>query len=92
MWGTLMSRRKIERELNRRIPVSITLDKELYKFIEEMIDRKIYKDRSHAINAALDYLKWTLQNNPLALFGPRTAPQNQQSSQQSPDKDQQPPH
>ena len=81
--GGVMSRRQIERELNRRIPVSVTLDKELYNFIEDMIDRKTYKDRSHAVNAALDYLRWTFLNNPMALFGPRTPP----TSQQSPDKE-----
>ena len=69
--GTYVSRRRFEQDRAKRVPVSVTLDKELYDFIEGLIDRRQFKDRTHAVNAALDYLRWTLQNNPLAYFGPR---------------------
>ena len=69
--GVNMSRRKIERDYSRRIPVSITLTKEMYEFIDDLIDRKVFKDRSHAINATLDYHRWTLQNDPMRFYGPR---------------------
>lgn len=55
----------------RRVPVSVTLDRELYEFLENMIDRKMFKDRSHVINAAIDYLRWTIENKPMEYFGPR---------------------
>ena len=69
--GSDVSRRRFEHDRAKRVPVSVTLDKELYDFIEDLIDRRQFKDRTHAVNAALDYLRWTLQNNPLAYFGPR---------------------
>jgi hypothetical protein len=58
-------------ESARRVPISVTLDKELYDFLENMIDRRMFKDRSHVVNAALDYLKWTIENKPMDYFGPR---------------------
>ena len=67
----VMARRKPSEDRVRRVPVSITLDGELYEFLENMIDRRMFKDRSHVINAALDYLKWTVENKPMDYFGPR---------------------
>ena len=66
-----MARRKPSEDRVRRVPVSVTLDRELYEFLENMIDRRMFKDRSHVINAALDYLKWTIENKPMDYFGPR---------------------
>jgi len=66
-----VSRRQAERDYTRRIPVSFTMEKELYDMVEDLIDRKVFKDRSHAINAAVDFLKWTLKNNPMMFYGPR---------------------
>ncbi len=68
-----MARRKPSEDRVRRVPVSVTLDRELYEFLENMIDRRMFKDRSHVINAALDYLKWTIENKPMDYFGPRKA-------------------
>ena len=76
-----MTRRQMERDLSKKIPVSFTMDKELHDFVEGLIDRRIFKDRTHAINSALDFLKWTLKNEPLKFYGPRNLPQNQQDSQ-----------
>ncbi len=66
-----MTRRQTERDYSRRIPVSFTMEKELYDFIDELIDRKTFKDRSHALNAAVDFLRWTLKNDPMKFYGPR---------------------
>jgi hypothetical protein len=66
-----MGRRRESGETARRVPISITLDKELYDFLENIIDRRMFKDRSHVVNAALDYLKWTIENKPMDYFGPR---------------------
>ena len=66
-----VSRRQAERDYSRRIPVSFTMEKELYDMVDDLIDRKVFKDRTHALNAAVDFLKWTLQNNPMLFYGPR---------------------
>jgi len=66
-----VSRRQAERDYSRRIPVSFTMEKELYDMVEDLIDRKVFKDRTHALNAAVDFLKWTLKNNPMMFYGPR---------------------
>ena len=76
-----MVRRRPTEERVKRVPISITLDRELYDFIESMIDRKMFKDRSHLINAALDYLKWTLEHRPMEFFGPRNATKTPQAPQ-----------
>lgn len=76
-----MTRRQMERDLSKKIPVSFTMDKELHDFVEGLIDRRIFKDRTHAINSALDFLKWTLKNEPLKFYGPRSLPQNPQEPQ-----------
>ena len=66
-----VTRRQAERDYSRRIPVSFTMDKELYDMVDDLIDRKVFKDRTHAINAAVDFLKWTLKTNPMLFYGPR---------------------
>ena len=60
--------------------------------IEDMVDRKIFKDRTHAINASLDYLRWTLKNDPMKFYGPRSPPQNPQPTQQPENDNQYYPH
>ncbi len=47
------------------------MEKDLYDMVDELIDRKTFKDRSHAINAAVDFLRWTLKNDPMKFYGPR---------------------
>ena len=37
-----VSRRQAERDYSRRIPVSFTMEKELYDMVEDLIDRKVY--------------------------------------------------
>ncbi len=66
-----MTRRQTERDYSRRIPVSFTMEKELYDMVDDLIDRKVFKDRSHALNAAVDFLKWILQNDPMKFYGSR---------------------
>ena len=69
--ATIVTRRQTERDYSRRIPVSFTMEKELYDMVDELIDRKTFKDRSHAINAAVDFLRWTLKHDPMKFYGPR---------------------
>lgn len=83
-----MSRRQVERDLTRKVPVSVTLDRPIYDLIDDMIGRRIFKDRSHAVNAALDFLAWTLKNNPSQFYGERSAQQSPQVRQQQPDTNQ----
>ena len=66
-----VSRRQAERDFSRKVPVSFTMNKELYDLVDEMIDQKIFKDRSHAINAAVDFLRWTVKNEPMKFYAPR---------------------
>jgi Arc/MetJ-type ribon-helix-helix transcriptional regulator len=47
------------------------MNKELYDMVDDMIDQKIFKDRSHAINAAVDFLRWTIKNEPMKFYAPR---------------------
>lgn len=79
-----MTRRQVERDMTRKVPVSVTLDRPIYDLIDEMITRRIFKDRSHAVNAALDFLAWTLKNNPNLFYGERIAPQTPPTHQQQP--------
>ena len=76
-----MSRRQVERDLSRKVPVSVTLDRPIYDLIDEMINRRVFKDRSHAVNAALDFLAWTLKNNPSQFYGERSAQPSQPTRQ-----------
>ena len=79
-----MSRRQVERDMSRKVPVSVTLDRPIYDLIDDMISRRIFKDPSHAVNAALHFLAWTLNNNPSLFYGERSAPQSPQVRQQQP--------
>ena len=83
-----MSRRQVERDLTRKVPVSVTLDRPIYELIDDMINRRIFKDRSHAVNAALDFLAWTLKNNPSQFYGERSVQQSPQVRPQQPDTNQ----
>ena len=89
-----MSRRRPQEERLKKVPISVTIDRELYDFIEALIDHRTFKDRSHAINRAVHYLKWTIENEPMKLFGPpqsRIAPQKRPPVQQRPHRDPPPP-
>ena len=79
-----MTRRQVERDLTHKVPVSVTLDRQIYDLIDDMIARRVFKDRSHAVNAALDYLAWTLKNNPSQFYGDRSAQQSPPTRQQQP--------
>ena len=55
--------------MSRKVPVSVTLDRPIYDLIDEMINRRVFKDRSHAVNAALDFLAWTLKITLVSFTG-----------------------
>ena len=77
--------------MSRKVPVSVTLDRPIYDLIDEMINRRVFKDRSHAVNAALDFLAWTLKNNPSQFYGERLVQQTQQVHPQQPGTNQRSP-
>ena len=58
------------------------MEKDLYDMVDELIDRKTFKDRSHAINAAVDFLPSTLKTAPIKFNGPRNKPKKQINLQQ----------
>ena len=74
--------------MSRKVPVSVTLDRPIYDLIDDMISRRIFKDRSHAVNAALDFLAWTLKNNPSYFYGERSVQPSPQVRQPQPDTSQ----
>ena len=43
--------------MGRKLKTSVALDEELLRWIDEMIKRKIFASRSHAIEYALERLK-----------------------------------
>ena len=69
-------------------PVTITLENELSDMIDDLIQRRIFNNRSHAINAAVDYLRWTLQNHPHLFYAERSPPPTEQEPQPQPDTSQ----
>ena len=46
----LMSRRRLEQDKSKKVAISVTLDKELYDFIEHGIRMRWWLNRSQAIN------------------------------------------
>jgi len=44
-------------KMGRKLKTSVALDEELLRWIDEMIKRKIFASRSHAIEYALERLK-----------------------------------
>ena len=69
--------RHFERE--PKVPVNVTIDKQLFDFIEYGIQNRIFQSRSHAINWALQILQQYLSSLP------RTPEELQQLGQQSQD-------
>lgn len=45
-----MSRRRHEQDQSKKVPISVTIDKELFDFIELGIRNRWWQSRSHAIN------------------------------------------
>jgi hypothetical protein len=67
----MTERRQQAQRRVKSTPVTVTIDKELMEFLDVVLERRAFRSRSHAVNAALDYLKWTLENEPTRFFGPR---------------------
>ena len=79
-----VSRRQVERNRSRKVPVSFTMDRELYDFVDELIGGIQWKDRSHVINAAVHFFRWTLKHEPARLSMPRSPQQSQQDTPKAP--------
>jgi hypothetical protein len=81
----------------KSVPVSATIARELYDWIEHRIDTRQSASRSHAINEAIGFFKWILENHPELYYGrtmptARTVQQPQPPHPPQPDKDQYYPH
>lgn len=88
----MTERRQQTQRRVKSVPVTVTIDRELMDFIDVLLQRRAFKSRSHVVNAALDYLKWTLENDPSRFFGQRGVPANkQQTPPQLNNKDRLPP-
>jgi hypothetical protein len=70
----MTDRRQQAQRRVKSIPATVTIDRELMDFIDVLLERRAFKSRSHVVNAAVDYLKWTLENEPNRFFGRRAAP------------------
>jgi hypothetical protein len=70
----MTDRRQQAQRRVKSVPATVTIDRELMDFIDLLLQRRAFKSRSHVVNAALDYLKWTLENDPNRFFGQRVAP------------------
>ena len=70
----MTDRRQQAQRRVKSVPATVTIDRELMDFIDVLLQRRAFKSRSHVVNAALDYLKWTLENDPNRFFGQRVAP------------------
>jgi len=67
----MTERRQQAQRRVKSVPVTVTIDREIMEFLDLVLERRVFRSRSHAVNAALDYLKWTLENEPTRFFGPR---------------------
>lgn len=70
----MTDRRQQAQRRVKSVPVTVTIDRELMDFIDVLLQRRAFKSRSHVVNAALDYLKWTLENDPNRFFGRQVVP------------------
>ena len=74
--GEYVTRRQVERNRSKKVPVSFTMDRELYDFVDELTTTIQWKDRSHVINAAVHFFRWTLKHDPARLSMPQSPPQS----------------
>mgnify|MGYP001255656361 CR=1 FL=1 len=70
----MTDRRQQAQRRVKSVPATVTIDRELMDFIDVLLQRRAFKSRSHVVNAALDYLKWTLENDPNRVFGRQVVP------------------
>ena len=87
-----MSNRKQAQNRVKSLPVTVTIDRELLDWVELLIERRMFANRSHAVNQAINFLKWTLEHNPKAFYGERIVQQTQPTRQPQPDTNQNSPH
>ena len=85
--GSSVTRKGRERNLGKRVPVTVTMEREFYDAIEDLVARRVFRDRSHAVNSGLAHLLRLLRENPAAFFGVPPQQQTQQQPQQGQGKD-----
>lgn len=80
------SDRRVKQNRVDSTPVTITLENDLREMIDELVTKRVFKNRSFAINEAVKFLRWTLQTNP-GLFYDSRHPKIQPESQPQQDTD-----
>ena len=85
--GSIVSRLNRERNLSKRVPVTVTLERELYDAIDDLVARRVFRDRSHAVNSGVARLLALLRENPAAFFGIPPSPPPQQPPQRGQGRD-----
>lgn len=81
-----MSSRRQAQNRVKSSPVTVTIDKDLLDWIEYHLEARTFANRSHAVNQAIGFLKWTLETNPQAFYGERPVRQPRPTHQLQPDK------
>ena len=87
----MSTRRQGQRRVNST-PITATINRELLESLEDLVASRRFSSRSDAINKAVGFLLWTLENEPERFYGSRVMPVNnsqqpQQPSQPQPDTD-----
>ena len=91
-FAVLMSSRRQAQNRVKSTPVTVTIDKQLLDWLEYHLEIRTFANRSHAVNQAIGFLKWTLETNPQAFYGERPVRQPQPTRQPQPDINQNRPH
>ena len=58
--------------MGRKLKTSVALDEDLLKWVDEMIKRKIFASRSHAVEYALEHLRKEYERGREREVGERT--------------------
>ena len=89
-FAALMSSRRQAQNRVKSSPVTVTIEKQLLDWLEYHLEVRTFANRSHAVNQAIGFLKWTLETNPQAFYGERPARQLQPVRLPQPDTNQKP--
>ena len=82
-----MSSRRQAQNRVKSSPVTVTIDKQLLEWLEYHLEVRTFANRSHAVNQALGFLKWTLETNPSLFYGERIVQRPPPLRQPQPDRD-----
>ena len=76
--------RHAQREKVRKVPLNVTVDKELAEFIDRGMEHRIFSSKSHAVSWALTLLQNQLRTQAILQQQAQTgnSPENQQHGRQ----------